>query len=237
MTTTTVPRPRPTPSRPSPAGPGGGLLGALDDRRQALAGVGPNWFATVMGTSIVATAAVDLPVQVPEQRVLGQVVWVPAGLLLTAVGAATVGHWVRFPDPGPPARRRSGDGERLRRCADGVAGLRGGDPGRWGGSDRGRRRGRCRLGAVAAENGAGAGLRGRRAVPGLHPARRARGRRVRRLADVGGAAVTGTSALAITTGTDLFRVAAAVFFIGLLAAWITVAARTTYGTWTGELLR
>jgi tellurite resistance protein TehA-like permease len=68
--------------------------------------VGPNWFATVMGTSIVATAAVDLPVQVPGQRVFAQVVWVLAGLLLTAVGAATVGHWVRFPDR---ARRLAAD--------------------------------------------------------------------------------------------------------------------------------
>jgi tellurite resistance protein TehA-like permease len=104
--TVTLPGRRPAPSRPSPAGPGGGPLGALDDRRRALAGVGPNWFASVMGTSIVATAAVGLPVQVPGQRVFAQVVWVLSGLLLVAVSAATVGHWVRFPDR---ARREASD--------------------------------------------------------------------------------------------------------------------------------
>ena len=48
--------------------PGRGLLAALDDRRLALAAVGPNWFASVMGTSIVATAAARLPVRVPGLR-------------------------------------------------------------------------------------------------------------------------------------------------------------------------
>jgi C4-dicarboxylate transporter/malic acid transport protein len=81
-------------------------VGALDDRRRALADIGPNWFATVMGTSIVATAAVDLPIQVTGQRVFAEVVWVLAGLLLAAVSAATVGHWVWFPDR---ARRHATD--------------------------------------------------------------------------------------------------------------------------------
>jgi hypothetical protein len=57
-------------------------VGALDDRRRALANIGPNWFATVMGTSIVATAAVDLPIQVTGRRVFAQVPWV-------------LGTWVR----------------------------------------------------------------------------------------------------------------------------------------------
>jgi hypothetical protein len=52
--TVTLPGRRPASSRPSPAGLGGGPFGALDDRRRALAGVGPNWFASVMGTSIAA---------------------------------------------------------------------------------------------------------------------------------------------------------------------------------------
>jgi multidrug transporter EmrE-like cation transporter len=42
------------------------------------------------------------------------------------------------------------------------------------------------------------------------------------------------AALAVTTD-RLVRVAAAVSFIGLLAAWITVATGSAYGTWTGEL--
>jgi len=75
-----------------------GFLSAVDDRRLLLADVGPSWFASVMGTSIVATAAAGLPVQVPGQRVLAQVVWALAGLLLLAVSAATAGHWLHHPE-------------------------------------------------------------------------------------------------------------------------------------------
>jgi C4-dicarboxylate transporter/malic acid transport protein len=81
--------PAPSPRRPvTPAGA----------HRPSLADVGPNWFASVMGTSIVATAAAGLPVQVPGQRVLAQLVWALAGLLLLAVCAATAGHWLRHPE-------------------------------------------------------------------------------------------------------------------------------------------
>jgi C4-dicarboxylate transporter/malic acid transport protein len=381
--TVTLPGPRPTSSRPLPAGPGGGLLGPLDDRRRALAGVGPNWFATVMGTSIVATAAVDLPVQVPGQRVFAQVVWVLAGLLLAVVGAATVGHWVRFPDR---ARGHAADpvmvhfygAVPMALLAFGAATLAVGvdligagaavgvdwvlwllgtvlglacavavpylvftrhdvpEDGAFGGwlmpvvppmvsaatgaaliphAPAGQLRqtlldccyamfgisllasivvvtllwgrlARFKVGAAAAvptlwivlgplgqsvtaANALGAQAPGVLAAP-YAAAARALGliyglpvwgfammwaalaiaitvRTARRGLPFSltwwsftfpvGTVVTGTSALAITTGTDLFRVAAAVFFIGLLAAWITVAARTAYGTWTGELLR
>lgn len=107
MTTTQLP---PTPGRadqdisaaPSPPR----FLAALEDRRLVLANVGPNWFASVMGTSIVATAAATLPVQVPGLLGFAQVVWVLAGLVLIAVSAATVGHWVRHPEQ---ARRHAGN--------------------------------------------------------------------------------------------------------------------------------
>jgi C4-dicarboxylate transporter/malic acid transport protein len=89
---TTVRRPAESPS------PGRGWLAALDDRRLALASIGPNWFASVMGTSIVVTAAVTLPVHVPGLRSFALGVWVLAGLLLVAVIAATVGHWIRHPE-------------------------------------------------------------------------------------------------------------------------------------------
>jgi C4-dicarboxylate transporter/malic acid transport protein len=52
-----------------------------------------------MGTSIVATAAAGLPVRVPGLRPFAVVVWVLAGLLLIGVIAATVGHWIRHPQP------------------------------------------------------------------------------------------------------------------------------------------
>lgn len=51
---------------------------------------GPNWFAPVMGTGIVATAAVSLPVHVPGLRAAATVVWVVAAVLLVVLGAAFV---------------------------------------------------------------------------------------------------------------------------------------------------
>jgi C4-dicarboxylate transporter/malic acid transport protein len=92
VTTTIDPalRTAPTPPCGSPA--------AVRTPRLSLADVGPNWFASVMGTSILATAAAGLPVQVPGQRVFAQLVWALAGLLLLAVCAATAGHWLHHPE-------------------------------------------------------------------------------------------------------------------------------------------
>jgi len=45
-----------------------GLLADLDRPGDVFAGLGPNWFASVMGTGIVATAAADLPVPWPGLR-------------------------------------------------------------------------------------------------------------------------------------------------------------------------
>jgi C4-dicarboxylate transporter/malic acid transport protein len=70
----------------------------LDRPRWAgVAAIGPNWFAALMGTSIVATAAATLPVQVPGLRLLAQAVWVLAALVLVALVAATAAHWVHHP--------------------------------------------------------------------------------------------------------------------------------------------
>lgn len=59
--------------------------------------LGPNWFASVMGTGIVANAAVLLPVEVPGLRQLAAGMWVLAALLLVVLAAATVVHWRRHP--------------------------------------------------------------------------------------------------------------------------------------------
>ncbi|MDT5095774.1 MAG: hypothetical protein QOH60_5137 [Mycobacterium sp.] len=59
--------------------------------------LGPNWFASVMGTGIVATAAATLPVHAPGLRVFSEVVWVIAALLLVVLGIAVGGHWLRHP--------------------------------------------------------------------------------------------------------------------------------------------
>ncbi len=50
-----------------------------------------------------------------------------------------------------------------------------------------------------------------------------------------GTCVTGTSALALHTGADLFRYAAVLFYAGLVAAWILVATRTAHGSVPGRL--
>jgi C4-dicarboxylate transporter/malic acid transport protein len=47
--------------------------------------------------------------------------------------------------------------------------------------------------------------------------------------------VLGTSELALHTGSDLFHVAAALVYVGLVAAWIIVALRTVHGSVRGTL--
>jgi tellurite resistance protein TehA-like permease len=50
-----------------------------------------------------------------------------------------------------------------------------------------------------------------------------------------GTCVLGTSELALHTGSNLFRVAAVLFYLGLVAAWIAVALRTARGSLRGAL--
>ena len=52
-----------------------------------------------------------------------------------------------------------------------------------------------------------------------------------------GTLVTGTSGLAATTGAHVLAVAAVALYVGLLVAWVVVAARTVRGVVGGELLR
>src|SRR3954466_7463603 len=58
---------------------------------------GPNWFASVMGTGIVATAGVTLPVHVPGLRGFSHVVWVAAAVLLVVLIVAVSVQWARHP--------------------------------------------------------------------------------------------------------------------------------------------
>ncbi|HEY2279780.1 MAG TPA: TDT family transporter [Streptosporangiaceae bacterium] len=58
---------------------------------------GPNWFATVMGTGIVAVAGAELPLHLPGLRVFATVVWGLAALLLIGLIAAWAVHWARHP--------------------------------------------------------------------------------------------------------------------------------------------
>ena len=69
---------RPIPSAPGPQHPGArwGLFSDLRDPRQILGNIGPNWFASIMGTGIVANAAATLPLAVSGLRTAATVVWV-----------------------------------------------------------------------------------------------------------------------------------------------------------------
>jgi C4-dicarboxylate transporter/malic acid transport protein len=79
------------PHRPGRRGP----LRDLDRAADAFSSLGPNWFASVMGTGIVATAAATLPVQWPGLRGFATVIWVLAAAWLMVLTAAEAVHWAR----------------------------------------------------------------------------------------------------------------------------------------------
>ncbi|OBG77481.1 MULTISPECIES: TDT family transporter [unclassified Mycobacterium] len=66
-------------------------------RVEVLGNLGPNWFASVMGTGIVAIAGATLPVRVTGLRAFTEVVWVLAASLLAALIVVVGGHWLRHP--------------------------------------------------------------------------------------------------------------------------------------------
>ncbi len=80
-----------------PARVGGRFFPELARPADAVRHLGPNWFAAVMGTGIVANAAITLPVQVAGQRGFALGVWVVAASLLVVLIAATAAHWLRHP--------------------------------------------------------------------------------------------------------------------------------------------
>ena len=65
-------------------------------RRRTVEHITPNWFAAVMGTGIVATAAATLPVDLPALHVFAVVVWVLAAAALAVIAAAFVQHWIGY---------------------------------------------------------------------------------------------------------------------------------------------
>ena len=77
------------------AGPG--YFPAVARSRDALAHLGPNWFAVVMGTGIVATATVSLPRAVSGLRDFALIVWALAAGLLVLLVVATAAHWIWHP--------------------------------------------------------------------------------------------------------------------------------------------
>ena len=85
---------------PDAAGP---ETGPALTRVEILGGIGPNWFASVMGTGIVANAGATLPVHllgpidIPGLYTFTRVMWVIAALLLVVLLAVVGGHWLRHP--------------------------------------------------------------------------------------------------------------------------------------------
>ncbi|MEI2716256.1 MAG: TDT family transporter [Candidatus Nanopelagicales bacterium] len=69
-----------------------GLLSSPIEGRVVL---GPNWFASVMGTGVIAVASATLPVEWPVLTVFGTVAWVLASLLLIALLIVVPVHWLR----------------------------------------------------------------------------------------------------------------------------------------------
>lgn len=74
-----------------------GALRDLERPGQVLEHITPNWFASVMGTGIVANAAATLPATVPGLRVAATAVWGLAALALVVVSALFAAHWVLHP--------------------------------------------------------------------------------------------------------------------------------------------
>jgi len=59
--------------------------------------IGPNWFASVMGTGILAVALTAVPVAVPGRGLLALAAWLVAATLLVVLMAATVAQSRRHP--------------------------------------------------------------------------------------------------------------------------------------------
>jgi C4-dicarboxylate transporter/malic acid transport protein len=74
-----------------------GLLRDLQRPSQVFSNLTPNWYASIMGTGIVAVAAASLPWQPPGLHTGALAVWALAAFLLVALTAATVTYWVRYP--------------------------------------------------------------------------------------------------------------------------------------------
>ncbi|MBH1939194.1 TDT family transporter [Streptomyces sp. AV19] len=95
-----------TAQRPSSEVPSRRLLRDLEHPSHVFRHLGPNWFASVMGTGIVANAAATLPLQFPGLRTAATVVWACAALLLVVMVIAWAVHWARHRDN---ARRHGAD--------------------------------------------------------------------------------------------------------------------------------
>ncbi|WP_406001858.1 TDT family transporter [Streptomyces sp. NBC_00829] len=67
-------------------------------RLPSLRHFGPHWYATVMGTAIVASAGAGLPVDVPGMTTACAVVWALSAAILAVVASARAAHWIHHRD-------------------------------------------------------------------------------------------------------------------------------------------
>ena len=74
------------------------LLGELEHPGDVFRHLGPNWYASIMGTGIVANAAILLPVHAPALHSFALGVWVLAATMLVLLTLATAAHWLRHPE-------------------------------------------------------------------------------------------------------------------------------------------
>ena len=193
-----------------------GLLRDLERPGDAFAQIGPNWFASVMGTGIVATAAATLPVQWPGLRGFAAAVWVLGAAWLIALTGAEIVLWTRHR---AAANLLGGVAHLALPPPFGTAfaafGVVYGVP-VWG------------FAALWAALAAGLTVRAaRRRLPFTlswwsftFPV---------------GTCVTAASGLALHIGADAFRWAAVALYIALVGAWAVVGVRTARGTWRGRL--
>ncbi|HEV7566195.1 MAG TPA: TDT family transporter [Microbacteriaceae bacterium] len=72
------------------------LLRELAHPKLAISNITPNWFASIMGTGIVANAAAGLPLVAPGLRGPATVIWMLAATLLVGLGGVTVAHWIGY---------------------------------------------------------------------------------------------------------------------------------------------
>jgi C4-dicarboxylate transporter/malic acid transport protein len=73
-------------------------LSSRDSADQPPRYLGPNWFASVMGTGIIANAAATLPYVSDELHPFAVAVWIADALLLVLLTLAVAVHWTRHPD-------------------------------------------------------------------------------------------------------------------------------------------
>ncbi len=74
-----------------------GLLKELKRPGDLFRDLGPNWYASIMGTGIVANAGATLPLHFLGLRIFATAVWALAAAGLIALTAAWAVHWIRHP--------------------------------------------------------------------------------------------------------------------------------------------